>query len=327
MGEASPHSALGPRALDRLEEVLERVAPAFLGCEVDVLADGGPCLAPGLPAALACGLETAALDALAVVRREPLAKLLCPEPRHRVDVNATIAVAGVAAAAEQAAAARAAGFACVKLKVGFLANLAAERERVAAVRTALGPQVKLRLDANGAWSCEAAIRTIRGLRDLGLELVEQPVAPGNVGAMARVRREAGVPVAADEDVTGEDAALRVLEAGAADVLVLKPMVIGGLRRALRIADAARLAGVASIVTTTIDAGVGTAAALHLSAALAEGTMACGLATGALLQADVIEPRLDVSDGYIRLPAGAGLGVALAPEWAEALARPRIGDEG
>lgn len=327
VGEASPHPGLGPPALDRLEEALTQAAPALLGRQVEPLAEGISSFGPSLPAALACALETAALDALASSRGEALANLLRPEPRPWVSVNATISAQGVAEAAEQAALARAAGFPCVKLKVGALASLAAERERVEAVRGAIGPQVKLRLDANGAWGYREAVRAIKELKDLGLELVEQPVAPGDPWALARVRREGGLPVAADEDVTGEEAALRLLEAGAVDALVLKPMVLGGLRRALRIADAAMAAGVPSIVTTTIDAGVGTAAALHLAAALGEGVLACGLATGALLAADVIEPGLEVRDGRMPLPAGPGLGVVLRSQWMDALGRPRVGREG
>jgi len=326
VGEASPYPGLGPPALDRLEEALGQVAPALLGREAETLAEAIPCLGQGVPPALACGLETAALDALARARGEPLANLLRPGPRPWVTVNATIAAQNLTEAVDQAARARAAGFACVKLKVGALGSLAAERERAEAVREAIGPRVKLRLDANGAWTWRGAVSAIKELKGLDLELVEQPVAPGDPWAMARVRREGGVPVAADEDVTGEEAALGLLEAGAVDALVLKPMVLGGLRQGLRIAAAAMAAGVSSIVTTTIDGGVGTAAALHLAAALGENVLACGLATGALLAADVVEPGLEVVDGRMPLPAGPGLGVALGAKWATALAHPRIGHE-
>jgi L-alanine-DL-glutamate epimerase-like enolase superfamily enzyme len=227
-----------------------------------------------------------------------------------VPVNATIAAESDNDAASEAEAAREAGFRCVKLKVGMARSLDDERRRVAAVRAALGPEIALRLDANGAWDTERAIFAIRALAEFRLELVEQPVASGDLEGMARVRAAVNVPVAADEDVTDLVAAQRLLEANAADCLVVKPMVVGGLRSALEIAETARKAGASAIVTTTIDAGVGTAAALHLAAALPEDGPACGLATGALLAADIVAQPLVVRAGRLPLPERPGLGVEL-----------------
>lgn len=175
---------------------------------------------------------------------------------------------------------------------------------------------------------EQAVRTIRSLAEFGLEYVEQPVAPGNLKGMARVRRDAGVPIAADEDVAGVEAARRLLETGAVDTLVIKPMVVGGLRPAMEIAAMAGRAGVSVVVTTTVDAGVGTAAALHLAAALSEEGPACGLATGSLLAADIVARSLETREGRTVLPAGPGLGVELdegalvrcSVGWREAAAR-------
>ncbi len=307
MGETSPHPALGVGGVDEAIEALSRLAPGLLGADVGRLSAGLP---DGIPPALACGLETAALDALARARGLPLARLLCDSPRAAVPVNATIAAESGNEAAAAAAAALAAGFRCIKLKVGMAPDLDGERQRTAAVRGALGADVTLRLDANGAWTVEQAVRAIRSLAEFGLEYVEQPLAPGDLSGMARVRRDAGVPIAADEDVTGPAAARGLLEAGAADHFVVKPMVVGGLRAGIEIALAAKNAGLSTIVTTTIDAGVGTAAALHLAAALPEEGPACGLATGSLLAADIVARRLEVREGRIALPEGPGLGVEL-----------------
>jgi o-succinylbenzoate synthase len=308
LGEASPHPALGIQGVHEAEVALSRLASGLLGADADRLAAGLP---EGIPPALACALDTAALDAIARSRGVPLARLLNDQARASVPVNATIASETAAAAADEAAAAaREAGFRCVKLKVGMAPNLEGERQRAAAVRRALGPDVKLRLDANGAWTVEQAVRTIRSLAEFGLEYVEQPVAPGDLSGMARVRRDGGVPIAADEDVSGVEAARRILEAGAADTLVIKPMVVGGLRPAMEIAAMARQAGASVVVTTTVDAGVGTAAALHLAAALPGEGPACGLATGSLLAGDIVVWPLVVRAGRMALPDGPGLGVEL-----------------
>ena len=320
LGEASPHPALGIQGVHEAEGALSRLAPGLLGADVERLTVGLP---DAVPAALACALDTAALDALARARGVPLARLLNNRASGSVPVNAVIAADSDAEAVSQATTARAAGFRCVKLKVGMAPNPEGERQRTAAVRAALGPDVTLRLDANGAWTVEQAIRTIRCLEEFGLEYVEQPVAPGDLEGMARVRRDTGVPIAADEDVASVAAARRVLETGAAGILVIKPMVVGGLRPAMEIAAMAGRAGASVVVTTTIDAGIGVADDLHLAAALPGRIPACGLATGSLLTADIIARPLEAREGRMALPGGPGLGVELDER---ALARYAIAQE-
>ncbi len=262
------------------------------------------------PPAFACAIDTASCDAMAQARGVSVARLLCDRPLDRVPVNATVAAANTADAAGQAAAAREAGFTCVKLKAGMAVSPEEERGRVAAVRAALGPDVALRIDANGAWQPEQAIATIQALESFDLELVEQPIASGQLAEMARVRAAVNVPIAADEDVTSVESARRVLAAGAADALVVKPMTCGGLRPARNIATLAEDAGVAVIVTTTIDSGVGTAAALQLAATLPENGPACGLATSSLLMDVLVATPFVARDGWMDVPGGHGLGVEL-----------------
>lgn len=311
-GEASPHPALGPGALQEIEAALAR-APRLIGTEVA----GLETLDEQLPPALACAVDTAACDALARARGVSIARLLSQRVRAEVPVNATIGAESADEAARQAAGARRAGFRCVKLKVGLVSDVDEERGRVAAVRDALGPEIALRLDANGAWHAERAIRTIRALEVYDLELVEQPVPAGDLDELRRVQQAVATPIAADETITGLAAARQVLALGAARVIVVKPMVVGGLRPARKIIELALRAGVSVVVTTTIDAGIGVAAALHLAATLPGESPACGLATGSLLTADVVAQPPVACAGVMTLPQGPGLGVA--PD-EEALAR-------
>ena len=304
LGEASPHPDRGPDALREVEESLTRVAPRLLGAEVSCLDE----LVEGLPPALACAIDTAACDALARARSVSVARLLSETARTSVPVNATIATADETEAVAQATTARKAGFDCVKLKVGMARDLDEERRRVAAVRATLGSEVRLRLDANGAWSMAQAVAAIQALEEYDLEFVEQPVRAGEVEAMKRVRREVATPIAADEESLA--GAWRVLELEAAQVLVVKPMVVGGLRPARELIQRALEAGVAAIVTTTIDAGVGAAAALHLAATLPPDSPACGLATGALLADDIVERPLEARAGRMVAPDSPGLGVEI-----------------
>ncbi|HEY3079452.1 MAG TPA: o-succinylbenzoate synthase [Chloroflexota bacterium] len=261
-------------------------------------------------AALHCGLDTALLDAQTTSAGVALAERLGQVRRRQVPLNATVAAGSAAAAAAAGRAAVLEGFRCVKLKAGLERSVEAELNRIARVREAVGPGVELRLDANGAWSVGQAIELLRLARELGVALAEQPVAAHDLEGMARVRRAVDVPIGADEAVTGLAAAQAVLAAEAADVLIVKPTVVGGLRPAGRIVEAAGARGVGVIVTSTLETGVGLAGALQLAATLPEPPLACGLATGSLLASDLLETPLAARGGAMWLPIRPGLGVAL-----------------
>lgn len=313
LGEAAPIPGSAPQAWADVTTCLEVISSSLRGKRLEDVTDvlGATArLHPAAVAAVHCGLDTAVCDLLAQAANVPLASWLHPGASETVPVNATIARPDAVSAAEAAATARASGFPCVKLKVGMTANAEEERERVAAVRQAIGGRLKLRLDANGAWGVEQAIRTIRSLTPYDVELVEQPVACGDIEALRRVRAAVRTPIAADEAVSSVAAAERVLRAAAAQVLVIKPMVVGGLRPARQVIERAEAQGVSCIVTTTLDAGIGAAAALHLAATLPAPGLACGLATGSLLTTDLLTTPLAVRDGRMRRPSAAGLGVRL-----------------
>ena len=190
------------------------------------------------------------------------------------------------------------------------APLAAEEARLAAVRNAVGPVVALRLDANGAWPDAAhALRALERLARFGIELVEQPVPAPDVAALAAVRGARVVPIAADESAADAASLERVLAAGAADVVVVKPSALGGLRAAERAAQRARAAGCQVLVTSLLDGAVARAAALALAAAQPGPLRAAGLATGALLAAD-LAPGERIVGGAALTPSGVGIGVTI-----------------
>ena len=247
--------------------------------------------------ALACGLEAALLDAAGREQGVTAATLLAEvdgiavadRVADRVVVNATIGQADTDAAVRAAVDAVAAGFETVKLKVGMEDRVAAEVRRVVAVREALGAGVRLRVDANGAWAVDRAVETAKALVQAvgpaGLEWIEQPVAAHEIAGLRRVREESGVAVAADESAISVGHVEQIVGMGAVDAVVLKPMTLGGLAKTREAALVARRAGVQAVVTTSIDSGVGTAAALHVAASLGDGSgdgvSACGLATAKL----------------------------------------------
>jgi o-succinylbenzoate synthase len=208
-----------------------------------------------------------------------------PAVRDRVPVNALVPAVAPDRAAALAAAAVAAGSGCVKVKVGP----GVDEDRVAAVRDAVGPQVRLRVDANGAWDLDRATAAVGRLARYDLELVEQPVA--TLDDLARLRRRVDVALAADESVRGVDDATALARLEAADAVVVKVQPLGGLAAALAVVEAA---GVPAVVSALYETSVGVAAGLALAAALPELPYACGLSTAALLAADVVaDPLLPV----------------------------------
>lgn len=265
-----------------------------------------------IPAALRCGIDAALLDLEGQAAGRPLAALLAGQHALSIPVNATVGAAEPVLAAKQAAAAVADGFRAVKLKVGISTKVTTEVERVAAVRDAIGPSAQLRLDANEAWTAETAITCIRAFERYAPELIEQPVAGNDVAALAAVRRAVHTPIAADEAVTGDAAVQRLLAVEAVDAIVLKLPAVGGITVALRLAAVARARGVDTIVTSSLESGVGIAAAAHLAAALPP-RRACGLATAALLASDLLQAPLRIEAGRLLLPNGPGLGVQVDGE--------------
>ncbi len=319
LGEASPlprqEGTILPKEGTTLPQVLTLLKTArdsLKGKSVDEVPRFSYGSDPTHPAAAAvrCALDTAACDVLAQAQRISVAAFLTSNAQRSVNVNAVIGDSSLAAACEAAAQAVASGFNCVKLKVGTALNVEEEGERVAAVREVLGPAVALRIDANGAWDVEQAVRTIRALEPFDLEFVEQPVRPGHLVDMKRVREAVSTPIAADEDVIDLDSARHILQLGSAQLFVIKPMIVGGLRPARQIIEEVEAANAVAIVTTTLDAGVGVAAALHLAATLTHSGPACGLATSDRLTHDLLTRPLVIQQGRMELPRAAGLGVEL-----------------
>jgi o-succinylbenzoate synthase len=226
------------------------------------------------PAASRCAAEEAARDGWP------------PPVRDAVPVNALVDTAPFDPASLG-------GYPAVKVKVGR-PDAHADIDLVAAVRDAIGPDVALRVDANGAWDVDTAEAMIRGFAPYDLELVEQPVTA--LDDLARLRRRVDVPLAADECVRSVGDARCLAATQAADVVVLKVQPLGGVRAALRVAEAA---AVPALVTSMRETSIGIAAGLALAAALPELSYACGLAAR-MPGGDVVHEPLVPVDGHMRV---------------------------
>jgi O-succinylbenzoate synthase len=222
-----------------------------------------------------------------------------PAPvRDRIPVNCTVPAVdpGRAHAIVAASDCR-----TVKVKVAdHPDSLAEDLSRLEAVRDALGADGAIRVDANGAWDIDTAVSVIRQLDKVagGLQYVEQPCR--TIEELAEVRRKVNVRIAADESIRQAEDPLRVAVAGAADIAVIKCTPLGGVRRALRIAEAA---GLPCVVSSALETSVGLAAQLALAGALPELDFACGLGTMSLFSSDIVDANQSLRPfaGFLPVP--------------------------
>jgi O-succinylbenzoate synthase len=237
-----------------------------------------------------------------------------PAPqRDRVPVNAT--VPSVPADEVAAVLALVPGASTAKVKVAAPGQTPADDlDRLRAVRDGLGPAGRVRIDVNGGWDLETAVRLLPAYDRAagGLEYVEQPCR--DVADLAALRRRLAVPVAADESVRLSHDPEHVARAQAADVVVLKAAPLGGVRAGLHLAERV---GLPVVVSSALDTSVGLAAGVALAAALPELPYACGLATAALLADDVTDDPLLPVDGHVPVRA-----VSVSPHRLARLALPR-----
>jgi O-succinylbenzoate synthase len=213
----------------------------------------------------------------------------------RIHVNATLPAVTPDRVAEILA--RYPGCRTVKVKVAEQGqSLADDVARIAVVREFLGPDGRIRIDANASWNLDEAEHAIHSLAEYDLEYVEQPCA--SVDELAQIRKRVkymGIPIAADESVRKAEDPLAVARAGAADILVIKAQPLGGIERALTIVAEA---GLPVVVSSAIDTSVGLSMGAYLAASVPGLQYDCGLGTAALLAADVTEAPLAPVDGQI-----------------------------
>jgi o-succinylbenzoate synthase len=206
-----------------------------------------------------------------------------------------------------AARARESGHQAAKIKLGA-ANLAEDVARARAAREGLGPAIRLRGDANGAWTLPSARTALEALAPFDFDYVEQPLAAGDFDGFADLHRDAPLRIAADESVATEAGALRLLGDAAVDVVVLKPATLGGAARALDLATRARRAGVEVVFSHTFESAVGARHALHCAAAWGDPSAMHGLCTEGLFADDVAAP-VGCRSGVAEVGDAPGIGIS------------------
>jgi o-succinylbenzoate synthase len=314
MGEAVPLSLRRGDSLGAIEGALPRTQRRLRRAEISDFAGPEPLVAAidtfihaaagrRLPPPAAAAVEMALFDLAGRISGKPLWQLFGVERPEPVTCNATLAAGPPDDVAAEALRWAERGFESFKLKLGTGDDL----EQVRAVREAVGPEPRIRVDANGTWSVADAVAILERLEPLEIELAEQPVA--SLREMAQVAAATSIPLAADESIATAKEARRAVGLGACQLATVKLSKVGGIGRAAGIG-----AELPVYLSSALDGPVGIAAAGHAAQAIYrdrdDPALAHGLATQLLFSETIATRECEVRDGALRLPEGSGLGVEI-----------------
>jgi muconate cycloisomerase len=297
-------------AAELMATLRERVAPAVVGQDptnINRLMELLDSLTPEQPGA-AAAVEMACVELAARIQGVPLYTYLGGAVENEVLFNGWIGMLPPDEAAAEARQWLKAGFRSAKIKVG--SGVEADHDRIAAVRDAVGSAMKLRIDANLQYDADTSLRLCRLVKQYDLQLFEQPAHLRDLEGMARVRREGGIPVMADESVSDHASLVAVIKAGAADYVKFGIKQAGGILRASRMLATAEAAGIPVVIGHGFGLDPSTLAEIML-AATSRNVLPGLECVGPLKVKDTVtQTRLDISRGKIPLPAGPGIGVVL-----------------
>ena len=313
-GSVEPTPGYSKESVEESLRVLEtRLAPLVVGLDPtnvhQILATIEPAVDGFLDAKAA--IEMACVDLAARVAGLPVHAYLGGAVKDRLHFNAWIGILPPDQAADETRHWQAQGFRSAKVKVG--GDIRADRDRVAAIRDAVGADFQLRIDANAGYDADTSIELARMVAPYNLQLFEQPVPDHDIAGLARVRREAnelGLQIMADESVLDHASLIRIIKADAADIVKVKVMKQGGILNTRRMIATAEAAGIRCVVGHGFGLGPHTMAEIMVAAT--SNNVLDGLECVGPLKSreDVVTQKLDLSSGSLDLPAGPGLGVTL-----------------
>lgn len=294
-GEAPPTAVItGDTKGSIITAVKDFITPALMGMELDNL-DGifrklNSCMVKNTSAKAA--VDMAIYDLYAKQHNTPLYKMLGGNT-NQVETDLTISVNSIPEMVADSLDAVKGGYRILKIKVGKegLKDL----ERITEIRKAIGPDIKIRVDANQGWTAKQSVQIIRAMEDKGLdiELVEQPVPAHDFKGMQFVTSQVATPILADESVFSAEDAITLIQNGAADLINIKLMKTGGIYNALKICDIAEIYGVECMIGCMLEGKLSVSAAAHLAAA-----------KGIITRADLDGPSLCKTDPFTGGPVYA-----------------------
>lgn len=312
-GEAAPTAVItGDTKGSIITAVRDYIAPAITGMDIQDLDGIMHRIHRSIlknTSAKAC-VDMAVYDLYAKSLGVPLYKAL-GGASDCVETDLTISVDTVDKMVSDSLAAMSQGFRILKVKVGK--EGLKDVERIRAIREAVGPEAVIRVDANQGWSPKEAVRIIRRLEDLDLniDLIEQPVAAHDLDGMRCVTQNSFIPILADESVFTAEDAIRIIQTGAADLINIKLMKTGGIYEALKICSVAEIYGVECMMGCMLESKISVSAAAHLAAAKSIVTRA-DLDGPGLCKTDPYTGGPDFKANWIYLSDAPGIGITGVP---------------
>ncbi len=309
-------SDIEPDALPDLEQLGEGLRRALVGRSpwdvaniLAVLPEHTSDRAPLDSRLYACAVDMALYDLQGKAAGVPVYRLFGGARREAIPISAVVYIRDAALVADEVRERREQGFHHFKLKVGL--GLDQDEASLAALREAAGPEAKVKIDPNGAWTVEEAIRCLRRLEKYDVAGVETPIPAPDLEGKLALKREISIPIL--EHVGTPEFALACARTGAVDVFNLALCGCGGLYRAMQVAAVAEAAGIGCLLGSTLELWPGTAAQAHFGAAIGPLRMPSDLVGPLMYQSDVVREPWSYQDGLLPVPNAPGLGVELALE--------------
>lgn len=309
-GISSIELNLRPNTEDVLKTLKDRFAPAIVGADptnINKLAVLLDSVIP-TPTKAKGAIEMACVDLTARSFGVPIYTYLGGAVQEHLEFNAWIGILPPDEAAAEALKWSERGFRSAKIKIG--GGIEADRDRIAAVRAAVGSKMALRIDANESYDAETSLRLCRMIRQYDLQLFEQPAPRHDLAGLAHVRREGGIPVLADESITDYASLLAVIKAEAADMIKVGIMDAGGFHRGVQMLATAEAAGIRCTVGHGFGLDMSTIAEIMLAATSRNAVAGLECVGPPKMKDTVATTRLDISSGSLPLPPGPGLGIDL-----------------
>ncbi|MCU6712040.1 mandelate racemase/muconate lactonizing enzyme family protein [Paenibacillus sp. J5C_2022] len=253
------------------------------------------------------GIEMALLDLRGKIFNTPVYNLLGGKCKSEVEFNGYIFIDTPDNNVKEAVKFVENGYRELKLKVGR--DIALDTDRVRAVREAVGPDIKIRIDANQNWSVPTAIKAIRSMEKYGLHMVEQPTRYHDIEGMAAVARAVDVPIIADEGCATFEDALRLIDQRACACFLVYPSEAGGILKARQIVDLANQAGIWCVTGSWAETGIGTMGNVHMIASSRNFPFANDTHLN-FMQGDILQEQIVFNEGKVAVPDRPGFGFDL-----------------
>ena len=314
-GEATPQAAFTAETQASIVDAVKRIAgPSLIGRDcvdhVALISD----LARQLPTSpfTLTAIDLALWDLFGKATGVQVAALLGGRFRDRVPVHGSVGWGPAEDMVRVAEQQIAAGFTTLKLYAGRGA-LQEDVERLRAVRTVVPGSIDFLLDINGQWTANDCAQVFPALKELGVSLIEQPIAASDHEAQARVTALAPMVVAADESVYSAEDVYAVARDHRAHAVNLGLSKIGGLVHAHQCAIVAAASRTTVLIGSVLELGIATAAGLHFAASVETLPFPSYLIGPIKYRQDIAYPALKVEDGSVRVPEGPGLGIEIDEE--------------